>query len=756
MAFAPDGRLFVAEQGGRLRVIKNGSLLATPFLTVPTTATGERGLLGVAFDPAFATNGFVYVYYTAATPNTHNRVSRFTANGDVAVAGSEVPILDLNPLSGATNHNGGATHFGPDGKLYVAVGDNASGSNAQSMSNLLGKILRIDADGTIPSDNPFFSTATGQNRAIWALGLRNPFTFTFQPGTGRMFVNDVGETTWEEINDGIAGSNYGWPTTEGQTSDPRFRSPIFWYGHGSSSTTGCAITGGAFYNPSTAQFPSDYVGDYFFADYCSGWIRKLDPASGNTVAAFAAGAASPVDLLTASDGSLYYLTRGSGGSVFRVRYTASQAPTITTHPASQTVGAGSPATFTVAASGTAPLSYQWQRNGTDIAGATSSSYTIASAQTGDNGARFRARVTNSAGSVTSNEATLTVTANQLPTATITAPAAGSLYAGGDTIAYAGTGTDPEDGTLGGARFTWSVDFHHADHTHPFMQPTSGATGGTIAIPTSGETASDVWYRIHLTVTDSAGLTSSTFRDVNPRLARITLATSPPGLQLRLDGQPVTTPLTLTGVVGIQRSLEAPSPQLVGLNVWTFDSWSNGGAQTQTISTPAADATYTARYRGALPIPPIKVDFQPAGAPTVAGYLVDGGAAYGDRGNGQVYGWNASTAAATWDRDSKKSPDQRYDTLTAMQHFTNRYARWELAVPNGSYTVRVVSGDPTAHNSVFKVTVEGVLTVDGDPTAANRWIEGTRTVTVSDGRLTIANGAGASNNKICFVEVTPAG
>jgi glucose/arabinose dehydrogenase len=756
MAFAPDGRLFVAEQGGSLRIVKNGTLLATPFLTVPTTATGERGLLGVAFDPGFATNNFVYVYYTAATPNTHNRVSRFTASGDRAVAGSEMPILDLNPLSGATNHNGGAIHFGPDGKLYVAVGDNASGSNAQSFSNLLGKILRINADGTIPADNPFFNTATGQNRAIWALGLRNPFTFTFQPGTGRMFVNDVGQTTWEEIDDGIAGSNYGWPTTEGPTSDPRFRSPLFWYGHGSSSTTGCAITGGAFYNPSAAQFPSDYVGDYFFADYCSGWIRKLDPASGNTVAAFATGAASPVDLLTAGDGSLWYLTRGSGGSVFRVTYTASQAPTIATHPASQTVGAGSPATFTVAANGTAPLAYQWQRNGTDIAGATSASYTIASAQAGDNGARFRVRVSNSAGGVTSNEATLTVTANQPPTATITAPAAGSVYAGGDTIAYAGTGTDPEDGTLGGTRFTWRVDFHHADHTHPFVQPTSGSTSGTITIPTSGETASDVWYRIHLTVTDSAGLTSSTFRDVDPRLARVTLATSPAGLQLRLDGQPVTTPLTFTGVVGIQRSLEAPSPQVVGLNVWTFDSWSNGGAQTQTISTPAADTTYTATYRGTLPLPPIKVDFQPAGAPTVAGYLVDAGAVYGDRGNGQAYGWNASTVAATWDRNSKKSPDQRYDTLTAMQHFTNRDARWELAVPNGDYAVRVVSGDANAHNSVFKVTVEGVLTVDGDPTAANRWIEATRTVTVSDGRLTIANGAGASNNKLCFVEVTPAG
>ena len=127
MQFAPDGRLFVAEQGGRLRVIKNGTLLSTPFVTLNVSSVGERGLLGVAFHPNFASNQYVYVYYTATTPAMHNRISRFTANGDVAVAGSEVVILELDNLSNATNHNGGAIAFGPDGKLYAAVGENANG-----------------------------------------------------------------------------------------------------------------------------------------------------------------------------------------------------------------------------------------------------------------------------------------------------------------------------------------------------------------------------------------------------------------------------------------------------------------------------------------------------------------------------------------------------------------------------------------------------------------------------------------------------
>ncbi|HEX6622186.1 MAG TPA: PQQ-dependent sugar dehydrogenase, partial [Pyrinomonadaceae bacterium] len=357
MAFAPDGRLFVCLQGGQLRVIKNGVLLPTPFVTLSVSASGERGLLGVAFDPNFASNQFVYLYYTATTPTIHNRVSRFTANGDVAVAGSETTILELDNLSSATNHNGGAMHFGEDGKLYIAVGENANGANSQTLANLLGKMLRINPDGTIPSDNPFFAQAVGRNRAIWALGLRNPFTFAFQPVTRRMFINDVGQNTFEEVNDGLAGANYGWPESEGPTSNPGHRGPFYFYGHGSGLFGGCAITGGTFYNPATQQFPAEYVGDYFFADFCGGWINYLaDPSNTNAVANFASGIAAPVDLRVGPEGALYYLARGtssSTGVVFRIEFTANQSPSVTQHPASRTVSVGQSATFTVAASGTA-------------------------------------------------------------------------------------------------------------------------------------------------------------------------------------------------------------------------------------------------------------------------------------------------------------------------------------------------------------------------------------------------------------------
>jgi uncharacterized protein (TIGR03437 family) len=327
MALHPDGRIFVCQQTGELRVIKNGVVLPIPFTTLTVNADGERGLLGVTFDPNYATNRFVYVYYTATTPTIHNRVSRFTANAsneDVAVAGSEVVLLNLETL-GATNHNGGAIHFGPDGKLYVATGENAVPSNSQSLANRLGKILRINSDGTIPADNPISfpniaGPPTGANRAIWATGLRNPFTFSFQPGTGRMHINDVGQNTWEEVNVGTAGANFGWPTCEGTCVTAGMTNPLYQYS--SAVAAPCAITGGAFYNPTTATFPAQFIGKYFFADFCAGWIKVLDPLNPPATGAaidFSTGINFPVDIQVANDGSLYYLARGSN-SVFRVQF----------------------------------------------------------------------------------------------------------------------------------------------------------------------------------------------------------------------------------------------------------------------------------------------------------------------------------------------------------------------------------------------------------------------------------------------------
>jgi glucose/arabinose dehydrogenase len=614
MDIAADGRIFLAEKNGNVRIIKNGSLLATPFITIPNLDNfNERGLLKVVLDPNFGTNNYVYAYYTYKSPSTNvsnNRVSRFTANGDVAIPGSELVLINLNDLGSVGYHNGGGLAF-QGGKLFISAGENTVSSNSQSFTTLLGKVLRINSDGSIPTDNPFYNSTTGDNRAIWALGFRNPFKLAAQPGTGRLFINDVGASAWEEINDGISGKNYGWPVIEGvrinQTMPANYQDPFYVYDH---NAGGCAITAGAFYNPTTTQFPSSYTGKYLFGDYCDGTIKTID-LSTKAVATFASGINRPLDMVIGNDGTLYFIARGGipGGSdaantsstngvVWKVNYTGSGAPVVAVQPVNKTVSAGQSVTFTIVASGNPSPSYQWLRNGVTISGATSASYSIANTTLTDNTATFKVIVQNSVGSVTSSEATLIVLNNQVPTATITSPALGATYSGGDVITFGGTGMDVEDGTLPASAFTWKIDLYHFDtpaHSHPAMAPTSGITSGTFTIPTQMETSANVLFRIFLTVVDSKGATYTTSRDIIPITSTITLATNPLGLSIKLDGATLNAPYSFVGVSRIQREISTISPQTLNGVTYTFSSWSDGGSMTHTIPTPSTNTTLTANF-----------------------------------------------------------------------------------------------------------------------------------------------------------------
>ncbi|MEP7165820.1 MAG: PQQ-dependent sugar dehydrogenase [Ferruginibacter sp.] len=601
MAIAPDGRIFVAQQEGQLRVIENGTLLAQPFVSLTVNSSGERGLLGIAFDPQFATNNYIYLYYTLSSA-ANNRISRFTANGNVVVPGSEIPILDLDPLSSATNHNGGSMQFGPDGKLYVAIGENANSANSPNLDTYLGKILRINADGSVPAGNPFTS-GSNQKLRVWSYGLRNPFTITFEPGTGRLFVNDVGEVSFEEINDATTGGhNFGWPGAEGNSSNPAYTNPVYYYGHGGGSSLGCAITGGTFFDPVASNYPATYIGKYFYIDYCGNWINMLT-LSGSTGTSTNFGnnmAGAPVCIVTGPDGNLYFLSRDNS-SLYKITYTGSTAPMISNQPQSQTVAQGNPVTFNVSVTGSAPLSYQWKKNTNDISGANSSSYIIAAVNSSDAG-NYSVFVSNATGNVTSNDAVLTVTMpNQAPAATILTPVAGTTYAGGTTVNYSGSATDPESGILSANAFTWYVVFHHNSHVHPGPTAASAVTSGSFDIPNIGETSSNVFYRLYLVVTDPQGATDTTYTDILPRTSNITLNSSPPGFMITLDGQPFTTPYSFTGVEGILRSIDAPSPQTMNGTDYIFNNWSQGGSQTQSFATPVSDATYTANFTVLLPV-----------------------------------------------------------------------------------------------------------------------------------------------------------
>jgi glucose/arabinose dehydrogenase len=642
MDIEAGGRIWLAYQDGRIEVIENDALLPTPAIVLDADGSGERGLQGIELDPDFATTGHIYVYYTAARNQSgqlasHNRLSRLTVDPltqNTILAGSEVILLELpefSTLPGNTSpiwHMGGAIHFLPDETIAIQVGDHLNNSIVQNNNSPLGKVLRVNKDGSPTTSNPFYNSADtnppGGDRTtwstnppgdtdwidyVWASGLRNPFSGDVDSDTGRYFLGDVGEGSWEEVNDATnAGRNFGWPATEGMFNPatfPNFTNPFHAYSHAG----GCAITGGAFYSPAIDAFPAQYHGKFFFSEFCGGTIRVIDPNNAASVETFGSGIAFPMNIEFAADGSMYFVERGAGaggnpgigtGKIVKVQYAASIPPQIVVQPENTLVSVGYDATFTVSAAGTPPLGFQWQRRAgaemVDIPGATSSTLVLPDVSLADDGAEFRVIVTNSFGSATSMVAVLDVTSDTPPTPEIDLPAAGTTYRAGDTIQFAGHATDLEDGTLANAGLTWQVDFHHATHLHPFLPPTSGIGSGQFTVPTNSETSDDVWYRIRLIATDSAGLTTETFRDVFPVKSDFVVTNNLGGGDMLVDGQTKQAPHEVTGVVNVQRTLEAPLTQAVGGMVGVFRQWLDGDTnRLRTISTPEDDTNYVAIY-----------------------------------------------------------------------------------------------------------------------------------------------------------------
>jgi glucose/arabinose dehydrogenase/PKD repeat protein len=381
LAFTPDGRLLVTSQAGTLQVIQDGTVLPTPALSLTSgiCADGERGLLGVATDPGFEANHFIYLYYTAATASgCVNHVSRFVLSDGNIVDPTSEEIL-LNIPSPTENHNGGDVHFGHDAYLYVTVGDGGAFGSSRDLNVVLGKILRITSDGGIPADNPFLGTDSARCnisgstdpgkvcQEIFAWGLRNPFRIAFDPNTSdtRFYINDVGEQTWEEIDVGQAGADYGWNIREGfcaigSTTDcgpppAGMTNPIYAYGH----TDGCtSITAGAFVP--NGVWPATYDGSYLFGDYRCAKIWQLTPSGlGFTATEFATdlGVGGPIMMTFGPAGAtqaLYYTTYAFGiGEVRRIDFTQPQQEN---HPPTAALAAD-------VTSGPAPLSVQFDASG---------------------------------------------------------------------------------------------------------------------------------------------------------------------------------------------------------------------------------------------------------------------------------------------------------------------------------------------------------------------------------------------------------
>ncbi|HEY3114897.1 MAG TPA: PQQ-dependent sugar dehydrogenase [Gemmatimonadaceae bacterium] len=325
-----DGRIFVVEQGGRIRVIRNGVLQSTPFLDITSRVLsgGERGLLSIAFHPQYATNHFFYVYFTTQT-NGDIRIERFATTSNPEVADPTTSKLIITaPHSTYSNHDGGLVSFGLDGMLYAGLGDGGGGGdplgNGQSFNSLLGSLLRLDVDHgdpyAIPPDNPYVGQANRRGE-LWAKGLRNPWRYAFDQATGLLYIADVGQDLHEEVDVVAAnrgGVNYGWNVMEGTScynastcTQTGFELPKIDYGHTGGA---CSITGGYVYRGTAIP---GILGHYFYSDYCAGFIKSFRYSNGAAVDQKDWGLSTGAVTSFGTDfaGELYVL---SGNSVLKI------------------------------------------------------------------------------------------------------------------------------------------------------------------------------------------------------------------------------------------------------------------------------------------------------------------------------------------------------------------------------------------------------------------------------------------------------
>ena len=430
--------------------------------------------------------------------------------------------------------------------IYFTTGDHFQGTPSQDLNSPRGKIHRIWPDGLVPTDNPFYDGSGPHWDSVWAYGLRNPFRAYYDRPTGRLFVGDVGgngSQSWEEVDLGARGANYGWPDVEGPCSAP-CTNPLYSYIH---NGNGSSITGGFVYHGT--QFPSGMQGNYFFADYSGRWIKRMafdssgnfngvfnfEPLTGNN------SAGDIVYLIEGPDGALYYLdlgyadTTGTFGisKLRRIRYLASNQAPVALASADKTSG---PAPLAVQFSSAGsndpegrPITYSWDFGDGSLSTAANPSHTFASP------GQYVVRVTVSDGENSSISTPVTISVGSPPTATITAPTDGASFRAGDVISYSGDATDPDDGNLPASAYAWNIDFLHDSHVHPGTA-ISGVKSGTFVIPTSGhDFEGNTRYRITLTVTDANGLRDTKSVIIWPQKVNLPFDASPAGLTVYVDG-----------------------------------------------------------------------------------------------------------------------------------------------------------------------------------------------------------------------------
>ena len=701
--FSPDGRVFVAEKSGLIKVFSDlDDPAPSVFADLRTRVHNfwDRGLLGFELDPGFPAVPYLYVLYTHdfdlfdpqsrmprwGSPDETNdgcpdavgngcvvsgRLSRLEALGNV-MTGEEQPLIEADWCQQFPSHSVGTVAFGPDGALYASAGDGASfnyadygqsgnplnpcddppvgrgGAQTQPTAEggalrsqdlrtatdpttLDGSIIRIDpATGDPLPDNP--GTGDDNARRIVAHGFRNPFRFTVRPGTGELWIGDVGWTTWEEINVladpvGAPVENFGWPCYEGTPqlggysglnvcqnlhAEGTAQAPHYAYHHSnqvvpgeSCPTGGSVISGIAFYEGGV--YPDEYDGALFFADHNRRCVWAMlegpggdpDPAE---IITFVTAAPNPVDLQIGPCGDLFYVDH-NGGTIRRVRYPEENCPPVAVATANVTSGSAPlevdfDGTGSSDPDGDEGLEFAWDLDGDgqyDDAAVAQPSF-IYDAGTYD----ARLRVTDADGESDISDPIRITAEDTPPVATIEAPGPATTWAVGEVIAFAGGATDAQDGVLPPAALSWALELEHCPspgdcHVHP-LDEIGGVASGSFEGP-DHEYPSQVALR--LTATDSGGLTDTATVRLDPETVPLTLRSAPVGgVPLTLNGLTAPSPLTAEVIVGARTSIAAPAV-VPGRPPRWFASWAHGGARAHEVVAPETATTYTARYR-ALP------------------------------------------------------------------------------------------------------------------------------------------------------------
>ena len=596
-------QILITEKGGAIKLYDmHSQTLSTLTNLSVVTANGERGLIGIEVDPNFwdsTAEGYQTIYVAYTNADNYDQLSSFTLVGNAL--SNEQKLVESTLLANDFHH-GGELEFDPTGQyLYWAVGNNTRPSeNSQDLTNIHGKILRINRDGSGVVDNPFYVEGGDPNtNRIYALGLRNPFRFAVDPENGAVLVGDVGEADWEELNLIKPGANYGWPLTEGAEPGSGFADPLYAYPHFEGAGNG-SITAVMVYDDGNPVAGQKKV---WIADYSLGWIRELtfddEYTSLISERTLDSGAGSAVKLTQGPNGQVFQLTIYPGTLSIITPSEGNRTP-VAVIDASATSGVGDSLTVDFDAGGSTDpdagdtLTYSWDFGNGETSSAATHTVTFTNVGSSYTAYTVTLTVTDEGGkqSVTTERI---VVGSTPPVVDFDVPAGDDyMYNAGQTVSFSATGSDPQDGELADSAFSWRVVFHHADHTHPFINEVTGPEL-SFDIPVDFHQLSNTWYNVVLTVTDSSGLQTVVAKEIHPNLVELTFGANVPGGRYTLDGIPHTGTYTELAVVGVERTLGAVSPQTINGQQYVFGNWAHGGQATQVITAPGGATSYTVNY-----------------------------------------------------------------------------------------------------------------------------------------------------------------